>query len=347
VTCPLDRDEVLVTPTLAARRDWNGFPPGRIRALRTARNVVCSGAVVVVQESSHRTVLVLLLGDPQSDQVDHYQHLQAECAEAEAKRAGVSAEILFAPGFDQLRILRQRLADAGAPKIDAVVTEPTSLAALDLMLKNLEGKVGLVLLNIWSPAIDEKGATWGQGHPFGWVSTNHARIGEIQGAQVNQRAPEGASVLCISGPSRASAARQRREGMTSKVRPDIHVLLTEAGDWNESDGIVAFNNWYSGFKAREEHVAVVAAQSDELAVGALHAARAVANRAHRDMFLKAKFLGVDACPTFGKKLVDDGTLSASVTTPANTDVAIRHLARFWRAGTASPLATYTEATPYP
>jgi ABC-type sugar transport system substrate-binding protein len=294
-----------------------------------------------------RTILVLLLGDPRTDQVDNYQRLQAKSAETEAKRVGVRTEILFAPGFDQLRALRRRLGDAKAPAIDAVVTEPASLSTMDLILRNLRGKTGLVLLNVSGPAIEEQGRDWAQEHPFGWVSTNHVRIGEIQGGQVNEHAPQGATVLCITGPTRASAARQRLAGMTSKVRPDIHILRTEAGDWNESDGIAAFNNWYRDFRAREEDIAVVAAHSDELAVGARHAARAVANRAHRDMFSRAKFLGVDACPTFGRKHVDEGTLAASITTPANADVAIRYLARSWQTGARSRLATFTEATPYP
>jgi hypothetical protein len=73
----------------------------------------------------------------------------------------------------------------------------------------------------------------------------------------------------------------------------------------------------------------------------------VANTAHREMLLKARFLGVDACPGFGKKLVDEGTLTGSVATPANTDLAIRHLVRFWTDGTPVPLRSFSEAKTYP
>jgi ABC-type sugar transport system substrate-binding protein len=294
-----------------------------------------------------RTVLVLLLGDPSSDQIDNYQRLQGERAAAEAKKAGIGVEVVFVPGFDHLRTLRKRLGDTKAPRIDAVITEPASLSTMDLILRDLKGKTGLVLLNIWGGSIEEQARAWGSAHPFGTLSTDHAKIGAIQGRQVNQHAPDKGAVLCVTGPSRASAAQQRLEGMRSTLRPDIQVLQTEAGDWNETDGIVALNSWYGVFKARTDTIHVVAAQSDELAVGALRAARAVANPLHREMLLKARFLGVDACPTFGKKLVDEGTLAGSVMTPANTDVAIRHLVRFWADGTPVPLRTFTEAVAYP
>ncbi|MFI5184212.1 MAG: substrate-binding domain-containing protein [Vicinamibacteria bacterium] len=294
-----------------------------------------------------RTVLVLLPGDPASDQTDHYQILQAEKAQAEGKKTGVAVEVLFAPGFDHLRTLRKRLGDPKAPRVDAVITEPASLSTMDLILRDLKGKTGLVLLNIWGPSVEEQARTWGSGHPIGTVSTDHGKIGALQGRQIAQFVPDRGRVLCVTGPSRASAAQQRLEGVRSTLRSDIQLLHTEAGDWNEADGIVAFNSWYGIFKARIDVIHVIAAQSDELAMGALRAVRAVANAAHREMLSKARFLGVDACPGFGKKLVDEGTLAGSVMTPANTDIAIRHVVRFWADGTPVPLRSFSEAKTYP
>ena len=94
-------------------------------------------------------------------------------------------------------------------------------------------------------------------------------------------------------------------------------------------------------------VQVVAGGNDELALGARRACEALANTEHRDALLKAKFLGVDGCPTFGQKLVEDGTLTASVVTPANTGLALDQLSRFWKQGTPMPLRSYTKAAPLP
>jgi hypothetical protein len=65
------------------------------------------------------------------------------------------------------------------------------------------------------------------------------------------------------------------------------------------------------------------------------------------MLTKAPLLGVDAVPAFGRKLVDSGALRASVTTPANTGEAIRHLRRFWELKRPLPLQALTEPSPYP
>ena len=78
----------------------------------------------------------------------------------------------------------------------------------------------------------------------------------------------------------------------------------------------------------------MAAGNDELALGARRACEALADAEHREALLKARFLGVDACPTFGQRLVAEKQLAASVFTPANTGLALDHLHRFWTPGHA-------------
>jgi hypothetical protein len=94
-------------------------------------------------------------------------------------------------------------------------------------------------------------------------------------------------------------------------------------------------------------VDVIAAHSDELAMGARSACRALTNAAHREMLLKAPLLGVDACPAFGRRLVDSGQLTASVLTPATTGDALWSLQRFWESGRPLPLKAFAEPKPYP
>jgi ribose transport system substrate-binding protein len=294
-----------------------------------------------------KTIFVLLIGNKERGEINDYQLLQEEVASREGRRCGFDVEVAFAGGFEQLLVLRKRLKDASAPPVDAVVTEPATLASGDLMLKELKGKAGLVLLNSWSPSIQELARAWGREIPFGTVSTDHAKVGEIQGRQVSKLLPGGGSVLLVTGPQRSGAAQQRLSGIKSTLGSAVHVLETEAAQWTEADGIIAFNSWYGVFKARNETLTVVAAQNDELAVGAKNAAKALANTVHRDMFAKARFLGIDGCPSFGKRLVDTGALAATIATTANTGMAIAHLHKFWRDGAPVPLRAFTEALPYP
>jgi ribose transport system substrate-binding protein len=294
-----------------------------------------------------KRVFVLLIGNKERGEVNHFQLLQEETALAEGRRLGIEVEVAFAPGFDQLRVLKHRLVDPGAPPVDAVVTEPASVSTMDLMLRELKGRTGLVILSAWGPSIEQNVASWEADRPLGNVSTDHTRVGEIQGRQVAALLPQGGRVLCIAGPARSSAAQQRLDGLKSQLTEAIEVQEISAGAWTEPDGIVAFNDWYRVAKARDPIVQVVAGGNDELAVGARRACEALANAEHRSALLDAKFLGVDACPTFGQKLVEDGTLAASVVTPANTGLALEQLSRFWKSGTPMPPRSYTEAAALP
>lgn len=294
-----------------------------------------------------KRILVLLVGSADAKETDAYQVLQEESAVSEAKSAGVIAEIVFASGFDQLRVIRKRMSDTAAPPLDAVIVEPGSVAATGLILKELKGRAGLVLLNAWSPEVDEYARVWGAGVPFGTVSTDHAQLGQIQGRQANAMLGEGGQLLAVTGPQRSSAAVERLEGLRAALRPDVTFYEALSGGWTEQDGAGAFDSWYGLYKTRTFRVDVIAAQSDELAVGARAAAEAVTNPVHREIFRQAKVLGVDACPAYGRRLVDAGRLAASVTTPANTGEAIRALRKSWESGLPLALKAFTKPTPYP
>lgn len=294
-----------------------------------------------------RRVFVLLIGNKERGEVNHFQLLQEETAREEGRRLGLDVEVDFAPGFDQLRVLKRRLLDTGKGALDAAVTEPASTSTMDLVLRELRGKVSLVILSAWGPSIEASAASWGPGLALGTVSTDHKRVGEIQGRQAKAFLPSGGRLLCVAGPARSSAAQQRLEGLKSQLGGDVEFHEISAGQWTEPDGIVAFNDWYRVAKAGDPVVHVVAGGNDELALGARRACEALPSPEHRAALLAGKFLGVDACPTFGRKLVADGTLSASVMTPANTGLALSQLARFWSSGTPVPLRSFTEAAPWP
>jgi ABC-type sugar transport system substrate-binding protein len=188
---------------------------------------------------------------------------------------------------------------------------------------------------------------WGKGLPFCTVGLDHAAIGRIQARQIAALLPGGGGVLCISGPLRSSAASERLQGMKSALPSGVTVYDAEAGKWMDTDGILAVETWYALYKTRSFSVDVIAAHADELAVGARRACQAVANAAHRDMLLKAPLLGVDACPAYGRKLVDSGQLKASVLTPATATDAVRGLQKFWQTGQPMPLKALTQPSPYP
>ncbi len=292
--------------------------------------------------SESRSVFVLLPG--RKEELDHYQLLQEESAIAAGQRHGLRVEIAWAPAFDQLRVLKKRLLEP--EPVDALVFEPSSLSTMDLLLRELRSRTGLVLLNAWGVAIEKAAESWDGAFPFGTVSTDHAAIGRIQGEQL-RAAARGGSVLCVTGPRRSSAAQERLDALRASVGDAADIVDTEAGEWTEAAGIMAFGDWYRIFKARNPRLAAVAAQSDELAVGVRSAIRALPDASHRSVLEQAKLFGVDACPGYGRRLVDDGTLTASVVTPANTGLALQLLHDFWSAKRLLPLRSFTAPSPYP
>ena len=293
-----------------------------------------------------RNVLVLLLGTNDGGPVDLYQDLQGRTAQAAAKATGVDVEVVFCSGFGQYRAIRKRLSDTARP-LDAVVTEPATVANMELILKDLQGRTGVVLLNAWDPLVEEYCRLWARGFPIGTISMPHTAFGELQGKQVSGVVREGGSILVVTGPSRASSAVERLQGLKSTVRPDIQVFDIEAGQWSEMEGALAFGAWYGVFKSRRETIEAVVGQSDDLAVGARQAATTVPNAEHARMFAQAKYLGIGAVPGFGKEKVDDGTLYASIVAPPNAGTAVELLHQYWASGRPLPLRTFSAVVPYP
>jgi ABC-type sugar transport system substrate-binding protein len=291
-----------------------------------------------------KRVFVLLIGDADGKPADLYQHLQEKDALAEGRAAGYEIDVAWTTGFGQYGVVRKRLT---ASPVDAVVAEPASIATAGLILKNLQGRTGLVLLNAWDPTFEPYLAQWGGGLPAGTIGPPQSQIGQIQGHQLSAVMPKGANVLVVTGPLRSSAARGRLEGLRSTIRPDITLHTTEAGQWSEADGILAFNSWYGVFKSRRDEIHAIAGQSDDLAVGAGRGGSAVSDPEHARMFGRAQLFGADACPGYGKEMVDAGTLKASVTVRPNAGMAVALLKRFWTDGKPLPARGSSEVLPYP
>jgi ABC-type sugar transport system substrate-binding protein len=293
-----------------------------------------------------RNVLVLLLGTNDGRPADLYQDLQGKAARAKGQALGVHVEVVFCSGFGQYRVIRKRLSETDLP-LDAVVTEPATVSSMELILNDLKSRTGLVLLNAWDPVAETHFGRWNPAFPVGAISMPHDKFGELQGRQVSFALKTDGSILVVTGPSRSSAAIERLKALKASLRPGIQVFDTEAGQWSEAEGALAFSTWYGVFKSRQETIQAVVGQSDDLAVGARRAAMAVPSAEHAKMFAEARYFGVGAVPGFGKEKVDDGTLYASIVAPANAGMAIDLLHRFWAQGTRLPQRSFTEVVPYP
>jgi ABC-type sugar transport system substrate-binding protein len=293
-----------------------------------------------------RNVFVLLLGTIDGAPVDLYQDLQGRTALEMGRALGFEVEVAFASAFGQYRVMRKRLSDAGRA-LDAVIMEPATIANMDLILGDLRARTGAVVLNAWDPVVETYARQWPKAFPLGTVSMHHTKIGELQGRQVSGVVGQGAGVLVVTGPSKSSAAVERLAGLKSTIRPDIQVFDAEGGQWNETEGALAFGAWYAVFKSRRETIEAVVGQSDDLAVGARDVALRVKTPEHARMFSQARYFGVGAVPGFGREKVDDGTLYASIVAPPNTGTALELLHEYWSSGRPLPQRTFSDVVPYP
>ena len=292
-----------------------------------------------------RNVLVLLLGNNEGAPADLYQDLQGKVAVSRGRALGVHVEVVFCSGFGQYRVVRKRLAEAERP-LDALVIEPATVANLELIVKDVKGRTGLVLLNAWDALVETEFRDWPKGSPCGAISMPHQQFGELQGRQVSAVVGRDAAILVVTGPSRSSAAVERLQGLKATLRSDVRISDTEAGQWSEAEGAISFRSWYGVFRSRQERIEAVVGQSDDLAVGARSAALAVSNPEHAKMFAEAKYFGIGAVPGFGKEKVDEGTLYASIVAPPNAATAIELLDQYWTRGHALPQRSFTRAVPY-
>jgi hypothetical protein len=127
-----------------------------------------------------RNVLVLLLGTNDGRAADLYQDLQGKTAQARGEALGVHVEVVFCSASGQYRVILKRLGETAAP-LDAVVTEPATVASMELILKDLKSRTGLVLLNAWDPLAETYFGQWSPGFPIGAISMPHDKFGELQG----------------------------------------------------------------------------------------------------------------------------------------------------------------------
>ena len=138
------------------------------------------------------------------------------------KPSGSGVEVVFSSAFGQYRVVRKRLGDTARP-LDAVIMEPATVANMELILKDLQGRTGVVLVNAWDPLVETYCRGWGSELPFGTISMPHTKFGELQGRQVSSVVPQGESILVVTGPSRASSVGRAAPG------PQVHRPLRHPG----------------------------------------------------------------------------------------------------------------------
>jgi ABC-type sugar transport system substrate-binding protein len=265
-----------------------------------------------------------------------YQQRLRDDALAAAKKMGFEVTLHAAQNDSarQVAQISEALADTVAHGLVAVLVSPVRDEALEeLARRAAQTGVGWVLLN-------REGAYVGSlreqvnGVPVFGVTPDQDQIGRIQAEQIALLLPRGGQVLVVTGPARTSSAQRRLEGMRKRVGARHRLTVLEA-DWTTEGARLALDRWL-GDADPQELPALIAAQNDEMALGARQALRDAASLRDIPKLASMPITGCDGSPAVGQKMVRQKRLWATVVLPSAAGPAIEWLARWHEDGLTPP-----------
>ncbi len=283
--------------------------------------------------SRRRVVVSLITGDQE------FQVLQAQDATQTAARLGLEAEVLFAD--NDPRVQREQLSRAlgASERPVAIVTETVAGEGIaQVASAAVDAGIAWVLVNRTVAYVDSLRRRRPELAVF-MVSTDQVEIGRIQARQFRALLPLGGSILYVQGPPDTSAARDRLAGAREGLRGSRIEITVANGDWTEASGEQAVLAWIEA--SRGAAVDLVGAQNDSMAVGARRAFLARTGAAG------VRFTGCDGLPQGGRRLVDAGTLAATIVSPTTTGPALERVEEWLRTGTVPPRDVLIEPHSYP
>jgi ribose transport system substrate-binding protein len=274
-----------------------------------------------------------------------FQLEQAASAQLAAEQLGIEAEILFADN-DAVLQTQQLLSYIQEPnkRPDAIVVEPVGTGMSQVAKAAVSAGIGWVLINAGVDYISDlrlRSKT-----PVFTVVSNHEEIGRIQGRQIAALLGDEGCVLHIEGPTVRDVSRLRTQGMMSTKPPRVTVKKLK-GDWTQHSGYNAIKSWLSLSTSRDLHVGIIAAQNDDMAIGARRAFEEVGDLGERDAWLTRPIIGCDGVPKSGQKWVRDGKLSATVVSPPLVGEAIQLLMNALRNGSQPAETTVVTPVSFP
>jgi ABC-type sugar transport system substrate-binding protein len=273
-----------------------------------------------------------------------FQKQQERAAIEAAKSAGLALEVFFAEG--DCRKQREQIFAfvRGSTSQPAVLVEPVESTGLRFVAREAVAAGCVWVMVNEAPAWVSDLRQEFSGKAF-IVTVDNAGIGRTQAEQFRALLPAGGAVLYVTGPPMAQQSQLRLEGVESGKGGSVS-LLKLVGAWTEKSGYEAVKSWLGttrGFVKFD----LIAAQNDDMAVGARRAVIEAARTLAKPELSAIQVAGVDGTPEYGIRLVERRELAATVVMPTTTDRAIELLVGALRDGAPAPLMTTVAVTSYP
>jgi ribose transport system substrate-binding protein len=277
---------------------------------------------------------------------NEYQREQAATATQTAQRLGVDIQLLYAgnDAINQSQQLLNIIQSSRGPRPTGILCHPAGTTLAQVAGAAVARGIGWAMLNRdaeYLPELRKKNDL-----PAFAVTVDQEEVGRIQGRQIRALLPGGGLVLYFQGPAISSAVQGRTAGMYS-TKPDTVQVRTLRGKWTEASAYEAVQSWLRLSTAHDAEVSLVAAQNDNMALGARKAFEENTKGTERERWGSVPFTGCDACPGKGQEWVRRGLITASITIPTTTGLALEMFVRHLQAGTQPPERTVLQPVSYP
>ena len=182
-----------------------------------------------------------------------------------------------------------------AQKVDAIIIIPANTDAADPMTKAAQDAgIPLVYVNRIPSNLPEGVA---------YVGSDSIQAGIMQAEWLAEQLGGKGNVVIMNGDLAQEAAQMRTEGEKQVFAkfPDIKIIREDTGNWSRDQGLALMENWL----ASGDQIDAVAANNDEMAIGALQAIEAAGQLGN------ILVGGVDASPDALQEM-DEGRLNVTV-----------------------------------
>jgi ABC-type sugar transport system substrate-binding protein len=261
---------------------------------------------------------------------NEYQQLLVVDARRAAEAAGMTLETNFADNqiTVQIRQLYSSINAEPSRRTQAIIVMPVRDSSLNrVALDAAKAGIGWVCLHRKVDYIDELRENFPE-LPFATVGPDQAEIGRIQARQFRALLPNGGHLLYVKGNLANSSAQLRLAAMLEALDGSgIDARDSLTGNWATEESERVVEGWLRMVLSGSSRLDLIGCQNDAMAVGARNALQSVAAYLRRPEIARIPVTGVDGLPDRGQKLVNEGTLAATIVVPSSGATAVQLVAR--------------------
>jgi ABC-type sugar transport system substrate-binding protein len=243
----------------------------------------------------------------------------------------------------------KRLCALVVPFADAI-PEGTALqddATYRLARRVLQKGVGWVMLNHGRADLVTALRTEFPALPLALVAIDNREFGRIQARLLRGVVKPGAKVLCVRGNPFDSGSQERSAGLKEGLRGAGIDPEEVDGRWDPAIAEREVRRWIASPLRHQAPLHAVVAQDDIMAMAARRALDGAVQEQARTDLKGIPVIGGDGLPGMGRRWVDEGALTATVSVTLPGKTAVELLWRHWRDSAPLPEVTRLAPTPYP